>query len=787
MNSLGKKIFLILVIGLLLINLMSICYAQAQTKEEEAIFVAKKAFEDGYYEVSLSLLERFLNNFPASNKVAEAELLVGECYFYQNRLTDALDKFEDLLKRPASGNIKDAILYWIAEVYFKSSNFPKASDFYRRIVDGFPNSSYVPLALYSLGWSSFQESKFQEARDYFKAIEEKYPKEPQAKDAAFKIIECLYNLKEYSSLRDRGKPSLKLFSDDPIRLTNLYFYLAEAEYYLGNFNQSLEYYVKVIKESDDNKIQALSHLGSSWAYLKLKRYRDAEDELSLLKEENFDKKGLETLLLAKAVFMLETGRVNDSDKIYSRLIDLAVDPEVIALAYQGKADALNSLAEYDQSAHFYLEALKKARSINASLDIIDKLHYNLGLVLLKQGKTQEALKEFQGVVKESENNIIKESALVQLGDLYQDLGDYMLAIKSYESILKDYPASLYRDYIQYQLGLIFFKKFDYDSTIKLLSAFRNNFPSSKYINDVYYLLGLVYSRKEDYASSIRVLEQSRKESREGNFPPQSVYLLANSRYNVGDFNRAIELFKETIRRSQDTELVQRSEYGIADSLYQLGNEKEALSRFKALRSRYPESNLTAEVVFWLAGYYYQHGELNLARRYFLSLIQDFPKSNLISDAYYSLGLISSSESSAQEAVINFKKAMESDKPQLQVISASALGDLFYKLEDYKQALEFYRKGLVLSLGKENPELHIKIAETLEAKGDIEGAIREYQKISADIRFQAKAYLRLARLYEDKEEFGEAREFYQKVIALNDEGSVVYAKERVEWIEANIKN
>ena len=80
-----KKIFLILIIGLFLVSLKPASYAETQSKEDEAIFVAKKAFEDGYYEVSLSLLERFLSSFPDSFKAGEAGLLIGECYFYQNR------------------------------------------------------------------------------------------------------------------------------------------------------------------------------------------------------------------------------------------------------------------------------------------------------------------------------------------------------------------------------------------------------------------------------------------------------------------------------------------------------------------------------------------------------------------------------------------------------------------------------------------------------------------------------------------------------------------------------
>ena len=782
-----KKIFLILLIGLSAVGLNPFACAEVQSKEEEALFVAKKAFEDGYYEVSLSLLERFLGNFPDSSKAGEAELLTGQCYFYQNKLVDALAKFESLLNKPSSRNLKDAVLYWIAEVYFKINNLSKSEAFYRKVISEYPNSSYVPLAFYALGWSAFQEHKFQEAYGYFKTIEDKYPKEPQAKEAAFKIIESLYNLKDYAVLRDKGLSYLKFFPGDPVRTFYLYFYLAEAEYYSGNFSQALEYYAKVLKGSDDDKIQALSRLGAGWSYLKLKRYKEAESEFSALKEEGLDKKGVETFLLGRAVLLSETERINEADKIYSRLIVTASDPSIIFLAYQGKADALYNLAKYRESALFYEEALKRTGPLNTPAEIIDKLRYNLGLAFLKQSRPKDAVKELERVVKESSNKAMRENVLLQLGDLYRDLGDYSLALKSYRLLLKDYPQSLYQDYILYQSGAIALKQADYAGVFKLLSDFKTNFPGSEYINDVYYLLSTAYFKKGDYTASVKVLEQSRKESKESDFSPKSLYLLASNWYNLGDFKRAIELFKETVSRSQDTEITQRAEYGIADSFYQLGNKKEALSRFKALRSKYPGSTLTADVVFWLGGYYYQNGEFDLAKRYFLSLIQDFPGSPLTADAYYSLGLISISGPYKDEAIKDFQKVMDSGNLRLKIMAASKLGEIFYQLEDYEKALVFYRKSLDLSPKKDDPELQFKIAESLEASGEIDKAAEEYLKVSGDDKLKAKAYLKLARIYEDREEFNRALKLYKEVIAIGDESSSVYARERKDWIDINIKN
>ena len=68
-------------------------FAQGSPKEEETLFVARKAFEDGFYEVSLGLLARFLQSYPDSPRAAQAELLIGQCFFYQGKFLDALTKF----------------------------------------------------------------------------------------------------------------------------------------------------------------------------------------------------------------------------------------------------------------------------------------------------------------------------------------------------------------------------------------------------------------------------------------------------------------------------------------------------------------------------------------------------------------------------------------------------------------------------------------------------------------------------------------------------------------------
>lgn len=815
--------------------------AQDISKEDESLFIAKKAFEDRFYEVSLGLLERFLKNYPNSSKAQEAMLYIGRCYFNLNRYLDALSKFEGLLNQSAAKNMKDALYFWIAEVHFKGNNFSLAAAYYKKIIDEFPKSGYISSAYYSLGWCLFQGRDFKQAIELFEIVEDRYPKDPPAKDVAIKIIECLYNLKDYSALKDKAKSYLKAYSKDAVNLSILHFYAAEADYYLNNFTDAIESYQMVLKNNTDDKMQSLSKLGIGWSYLKIKRHKEAENAFFEIKAQGLEKPGRDILLLGKAVLMAQTARLSEAGRLYDELLKAAETPFIAAQAYLGKADALYDAMEYREAIATYTEALRKIdEGLNTVAlppqaqaekepyvpqDIIDKLHYGLAWSFLKQAEFKEAIKEFQKIVRTSEDKTVKVSALCQIGDAYQDSGDYNKAQEAYDAILKDYPDSFYSDYVQYQSGLTLLKNSNYNGAILSLLALKRNFPDSKLLDEASYALGLAYFQKQDYRLSREIFEKFNEEFKDSSLKPQALYLLGASLYNLGSFSEAVEVFKNIIRfYPQDAETVQKAEYEIADCFYRMGNEREAMARFKNLRSRYPNSSLTPEIMWWLSGYYYRHNELDLSRRYLIALIQDFPKSNLVADAYYVLGSSYEDESRHEEAIDNFKKVIETGKtdlsgqaaiaiadicvrqdkldlaissykeiiktyPNLSMAIYPKLADLFLKTNNYNDSIDFYRKTLDGVSVKDMAGIQLKIAEAYQGQGQLPEAIEEYLKVSylypENNETAVKALLRVAQIYEDKENFKEASNVYRRIIAMNTE-EAKYARERIDAITGQVK-
>jgi tetratricopeptide (TPR) repeat protein len=757
-------------------------FAQDVSKEEEALFVSQKAQEDGFYDVAVGLYERFLNNYPQSQKVSEANLYIGQCYFFQNRFLDALAKFETLLKDLKAEGIRDASLYWIAEVDFRGNDFKQAASYYQKIIENFPNSTYIKHAYYSLGWCLYQNQDYANALRYFKTVKEKFPDQNLANE----IMDCLYNLKDYVQLKSFTESYLNEHFNDTNAMSDVLFYLAEADYYLGNYSKAAETYLRVIKNTANQKTSELSNLGLGWSYIKLERYKDAEEVLNKINSASFDKKNQEILLLGKGILFSQTARFEDALRTYTDLCNIASSPDIILQAYLGRAEALYNLSKYSEAIELYKEATQK-------IDPDDKS--------------------------------VKIAALCLAADAYQDADQYEKAIESYDNILKDYPDSLYSDYLQYQIGLCFLRMTNYEAAILAFKTLLSNFPKSKLIDEVSYALGLVYFQKEDYNKSIEILKDFLEGFKDSLLRSDAMYLLGSSLYNLGKFLEAIDVFKEIVKSySQDTKLVQLAEYEIADCFYRLGNEEEALNRFNTLRSKYPDSSLTPEVLWWLGAYYYRSGKLDLARRYFETIIQNFPQSNLIADAYYALGSTYEVEKNYQEAIGNFQKVINLAEPDLAGQASVAISDIYVKeaefdsaLKGYKEAavnypnlvtllypriadiyrerkefdaaIAFYRKGLEGSSIKQLNLLQFKIAECLKEQNKYDEAIEEYLKVSylypEDKSLVAKALIRVAQIYEDREKFKEAGDIYNKVLSMDVE-EAKFAKERLDFIAQSTK-
>src|SRR3989304_10125886 len=98
-------------------------FAQTQDQEKELFLLAQKSFEDGFYDIAINFIDQLFKTYPDTTRRVEANLLLGQCYFFKSQYLKAYEIFQNLLK---STELKDATLFWLGDTYLKGANSQQA-------------------------------------------------------------------------------------------------------------------------------------------------------------------------------------------------------------------------------------------------------------------------------------------------------------------------------------------------------------------------------------------------------------------------------------------------------------------------------------------------------------------------------------------------------------------------------------------------------------------------------------------------------------------------------------
>lgn len=796
----------------------------AQSEEEDLYLVAQKAFDDGFYDVAIRYLNEFLEKYPQTEKRNQANLLLGQCFFFRGQYLKAFDIFQGLMTAP---DLKDATLFWLAETYLKGTDYPQAEKYYRQLIEDYPASLYVSQGYYSLGWLFFDQKNYESAKQTFAEFLKKFPASALAEDSLFKLGECDYNLHLYESAIEYFHDYVLKFPQS-LRHDQVYFYMAEAYYYLEKLPEAIEYYTKTISISRDDRIILLSKISLGWSYLKQKDFDNAQqffDQAKLLsKEKNMP---LDDIDLGRASLFFEKNDYAQALAAYDELIKNFPNSQRIVEAHLGKANALYLLKNYPEAIGVYRDIITKFANDRNFTDILEKAYFGLGWAYLKGAHVEEAIQTFEEAASKTTNNITKLSALTQMADVYHDAGNLERALETYDKVLKDFPNSPYMDYIQYRQGITLLQMNKIEAATLSFQSLQANFPNSKYLADTKYYLGLANFKREDWAAAKDYLADfSREEQTAKEFQADAHYLLGVSLSNLQNYPEAIKVFQKVIKNYPDAQqLIGDSELSIAKCLYSLGDTKEAIKRLKIVVYKYPNTNTELEALLWLGDYYLAVSEFENAIRYYQQVIDRFPGSEKGSLAHYGLGQVYQKQGLFDSALGHYKLLEDSGDSELAAKAKLAIAEIFSKETNPDVAIDRYLK-ITLATPEFSRDAFLKIAQIYQSNRDYQNALSAYQQAlrspagansipSAGIQFSIadlkeilnkpneavdeylkipylytqetgwaiKAYLRMARIFENQEDWENAKLIYNKIMVYGTD-EIKFAQERLDWINHN---
>lgn len=798
---------------------------RGQENDNELFQVAQKAFEDGFYDVAMRYIDQLLKNFPQTDKRVEANLLLGQCYFFQSQYLKAYETFQGLLQY---NEYKDITLFWLGETSLKGADYKKGEQYYKELVTSFPQSTYVPQAYYSLGWLYTDQNQLKEAQDIFDQLIKKFPSHQLAEEAFFKIAENEYTQQNYER-------AIELFKDFVLKHPHstkhaeAYFYMAEGYYYLNNYLDAVAYYAKTADIAYDNKLVLMAKIGMGWCYLKLEKYDLSQEHFDAAEKLAEEKKiFVDDVYLGQANLYTETKDHEKALAAYEKLTQQFPNSPRLGEALLGKANTHFALKDFDDAVRTYRSVIDKYESEAQQKETVEKAYFGLAWSYLKAGSVDLALETFKTVKNRSENKTIKQSALTQIGDAYQDLNDFEKAIEIYDQILKDYPDSAYTDYVQYRQGIALLRLDKLDQAVVAFQAVLTNFPNSSYVSDVQYYLAVAAFKKEDWGQAQIYADKFIHASAPSQeFLAEANYILALCYYHLNQMDKALASFESLIKNfPEQSNIIKNVQVDIAKTYFKKGDVNEALKRFKLLLQQYPNSEAAEETLVWLGDYYLEKGEFETASNYYEDYIQKFPKGDKMSLVYFELGQTFLARGQYTEAVNTFKKINDKD-PEINAKAKMAIAEIFSKElkpeetistymsivttapefkkdaynkiagvyrqnKEYDKAIEAYREALKSDLGSsqiKSVELQFNLADTLEVMDQTKEATDEYLKIPylypKEIYWVIKAYLRIGRIFEDQEKWEEAKTIYKKILEYKTEEGK-FAQERLDWIEKNTR-
>ena len=787
-----------------------------ETTETELLSAAQQAFNDGFSDVASRYLEDFLREYPQSPKLDTAKLLLGQCDFLRGSYAEALDLFEELAHK--SDN-KDEVLFWRAETYLKQNSLKAAQNDYRSVIHDFPQSAYVPQAYYSLGWSFFEEKKFDEAKAVFSRLIAQFPAHQLSSDAALKMAECDYNAGHLKEAIEEFKLLTTRFPQSA-HICTIYFNIAESFYYLEQFESALPYYQKVLGSSCEDALKLSAYTGEGWSYIKLKKFTEAGNILKTASE--FCKThglSMEEPALVRANWAYEQASYEEALGLFSDFIKDYPQSQHWAQGYLGRANVYYLLRRYEEALGDYRHLLNQTDP-----DIFVKVQFGLGWCELKMGHLEAAVSHFQEVFDKTNDADVKASSLIQMADVYQESGHWDDAVGLYERVKKDFSNNSMMDYVLYRQAIVFLKLEKMDATLFNFQHLEADFPNSPYLQDSDYYKGVISFKKNDWEQSVLTMEHFLKKlTHPSEFTPEANYILALSRLNLKQPEEALKVFQKILRLyPTETEIAKNADIGIAKCQFQTGQYKEAIKRFKLIVYKYPKTNVEFEALLWLAQYYLKNADVDSSINFYKAIIEEFPDSAEINQIHYELGqayeiLGESDRALEQYQAISSKDQHLTGKTRLAIAGVLSkeldphmaiaayesiiavnpdyageaylkLGQLYRNAQNYEKEMDVYQRALSASKGVINrAQLQFNLADTLELMSRTDDAIAEYLKIPVlypnEQAWSVKAYLRVAKIYEEGQDWQGARVTYQKIIQLNTP-EATFAQERLDWIKNN---
>ena len=723
--------------------------ADASMREQADYYIALSRFERGD-EHSLAALQRFIDQYPASSLAMEAQMKIGNYYFYRGQWESALLSYSLVRNRSLDLNADEDLEYRRAYCNLRLGNYREAERQYHELDQ---STRYAGASEFYKAYLDYAQGDYDEAADKFRRI-------PEGSELGYQsqyyLTQIDYHKKHYNDVIAAGTALLDQHGNDYFD-AELNRIVGESYYHQGNDRQARTYLRRYLDNPEGEPYRTAAYTMGVLDY-RDGNYQAVVDNMLHVTD------GSDALAQSAYLYLGQAKRqlndLNGANMAFQQAAMMDCDRAVRETAYYNYAVGVskgartpfdksvdlfeNFINDYPNSRYKdnvedylvdaymgttdYQRALTSINRINKPgakvLKAKQRILYNMGVQAMANNRTKDANQYFKQAIAVGnyDKTALNESRLWLAEAQYRE-GNFKEAAQYQQEYVKAIDKSDENYGIaQYNLGYSLYEQKRY---AEAKSAFQNAVASKQLSAD---LVADAYNR------------------------------IGDAQYYARDFSGAQLSYDQAMRLGKGTS----GDY----SMYQKGmmmglNHQYAdqINQMDALIAAYPKSDLAPQAMLEKGNAQALLGKNNEALNTYATLLKNYPKSVEARKGLLQTALVNKSMDKEDAAIDAYKQVIRqypsSDEAQ------AAAEDMKLIYADRGQLNEF---GKFLNSIPNAPKIDVNEVERLTFEAAEKAAIdvrpsidkmQQYLKNYPSGAYVAKAKYYIARYHYGKGNYNEA--------------------------------
>jgi len=513
---------------------------------------------DKNYLESLTVCDRFLQNYSNDPSFRDVAFMRAENVFFLDRLDEAVRAYQQFIPWERRTEYTDEARFRIIQIEAEQKKWNEVLDaIYELKREGNPTGPFFEQLDYIEGLTYVNLARWDNAIQSLEKFIREDPKRLNADIAQIKLAQA------YESKKDTAKAKLALevlVQDNPKSqyLAQGLAELGRMNYTEGNQDAAETYFNRVSNEFQDSPFFAQAQYYLGWIEMNRKNFLKAVAYFDKVASNFPDDELASDSLYKKGLIYMEMNQPGNAQVAFKNFLERYPNDE-----------------RFDQASFYY----------GRSLSILQRY--------------SEAMSVFKGLVGRARDADLAARTLYEMAWCNQGLANVEAAKARYQDLLKTYPDHELAKRAKFELAEIEYEEQNFDGAISRLDELLAGKLDEQLRERVLNRMGwCLLGRQQDLAGA-EVFEQMLRDFPNSEFTGVAAYQAGEVRLLRKEYQDALPLFEKARKFAKDDKVLQQATLRQGETLTYLNRWDEAEQVFSQFYSKYPNSDFTRRAVMWL--------------------------------------------------------------------------------------------------------------------------------------------------------------------------------------------